>query len=82
MLSIASLALHVLLNWVLVTKLGHGLLGAAMAGNITWFLLDISQIIYAISGCFPDAWNGFSWLAFKSLTNFVKLSLASAIMLW
>ncbi|XP_071935486.1 protein DETOXIFICATION 33-like [Coffea arabica] len=80
-LSIASLALHVLLNWVLVTKLGHGLLGAAMAGNITWFLLDISQIIYAISGCFPDAWNGFSWLAFKSLTNFVKLSLASAIML-
>lgn len=81
-ISIASLALHVLLNWILVIKFGQGLLGAAIAGNISWWLLNIAQIVYAISGRFPDAWTGFSWMAFKSLTNFLKLSLASAIMLW
>ncbi|KAL3538938.1 hypothetical protein ACH5RR_002304 [Cinchona calisaya] len=79
--SIASLALHVMLNWILVIKLNKGLLGAAMAGNISWWILVTVQIIYVISGRFPDAWTGFSWLAFKSLTNFVKLSVASAIML-
>lgn len=79
--SIASLGIHVLLNWVLITKFGHGLLGAAIAGNISWWLLNLAQIIYVISGCFPEAWTGFSMLAFKSLTGFVKLSLASAVML-
>ncbi|KAH7833305.1 hypothetical protein Vadar_005010 [Vaccinium darrowii] len=79
--SIASLGIHVLLNWVLVTKFGHGLLGAAIAGNISWWLLNLAQIVYVISGYFPEAWTGFSMLAFKSLTGFVKLSLASAVML-
>lgn len=79
--SIATLGIHALLNWVLVTKLGHGLLGAAIAGNISWWLLNLAQFAYVVSGYFPEAWTGFSLLAFKSLTGFVKLSLASAIML-
>lgn len=81
-LSIASLAISVLLNWALVTKLGLGLLGAAMAGNISWWLLVIAQIVYIVSGQFPAAWTGFSLLAFKSLISFLKLSVSSAIMLW
>lgn len=80
-LSVLSLGLHVLLNWVLVIKLNRGLLGAAIAGNISWWVLIVAQVVYVVSGCFPDSWKGFSWSAFKSLTNFVKLSLASAIML-
>lgn len=79
-ISMGGLAIHVLLNWILVVKAGHGLFGAAIAGNISWWLLDIGQLIYIISGYFPEAWSGFSCLAFKSLTNFVKLSLASAVM--
>ncbi|KAF2305882.1 hypothetical protein GH714_008574 [Hevea brasiliensis] len=80
-ISIAALAFHVLLNWVLVTKLDHGLLGAAIAGNISWWLVVLGQIIYVVCGFFPEAWTGFSWSALKSLTSFLKLSLASAVML-
>ncbi|KAL3356520.1 hypothetical protein AABB24_017266 [Solanum stoloniferum] len=79
-ISMGGLAIHVLLNWILVVKGRHGLFGAAIAGNISWWLLDIAQLIYIISGYFPEAWTGFSCLAFKSLTKFIKLSLASAVM--
>lgn len=82
LISVAVLPFHILLNWILVTKLGHGMGGAAIAGNISWWLINISQIVYIVSGYFPESWTGFSSLAFKSLAGFVKLSLASAIMLW
>ncbi|XP_030450411.1 protein DETOXIFICATION 33-like isoform X1 [Syzygium oleosum] len=80
-ISLMALALHGLLNWVLLTKLQYGLKGAAIAGNISWWFLVVAQTIYVVGGFFPVAWTGFSMLAFKSLTSFVKLSLASAIML-
>ncbi|KAF9620238.1 hypothetical protein IFM89_010973 [Coptis chinensis] len=80
-ISALVLPFHVLLNWILVTKLGYGLVGAAIAGNVSWWLIILAQLIYIISGYFPDAWTGFSMLAFNSLAGFVKLSLASAIML-
>lgn len=80
-LSILSLGFHALLNWVLVIKLDRGLYGAAIAGDLSWWVLIITQLVYIISGFFPDSWTGFSCLAFKSLANFVKLSLSSALML-
>ncbi|KAL5855763.1 hypothetical protein ACOSQ4_005565 [Xanthoceras sorbifolium] len=82
MISMAALAFHALLNWILITKLNQGLVGAAIAGNVSWWLMVLAQITYVTSpGCFPAAWTGFSSLAFKSLASFVKLSLASAVML-
>lgn len=81
-INIVILVFHIVLNWVLLTKLRHGLLGAAMAGNVSWWLVVLAQIFYVISGFFPESWTGFSMLAFKSLWGFVKLSLASAVMLW
>lgn len=81
-ISVVALAFHVLLNWVLVTKLDHGLAGAAIAGNISWWLVVLGQIVYVVCGYFPEAWTGFSWSALKSLASFVKLSIASAVMLW
>ncbi|CDO97089.1 unnamed protein product [Coffea canephora] len=80
-ISLVMLGIHVLLNWIFVTMLGHGLLGAAVAGNISWWLMVLAQIIYVVGGFFPEAWTGFSSLAFKQLASFVKFSLASAIML-
>ncbi|ERN17619.1 hypothetical protein AMTRI_Chr13g125340 [Amborella trichopoda] len=76
-----TLMVHVLLNWVFVTKLNYGLTGAAVVGNISWWIINLAQIIYLVSGFFPESWTGLSWLAFHSLFAFVKLSLASAIML-
>lgn len=81
-ISLVALALHCLLNWVFLPKLQYGLLGAAIAGNISWWFLVVAQVIYVVGGFFPETWTGFSMLAFKSLAGFVKLSLASAIMLW
>ncbi|CAN0899202.1 Protein DETOXIFICATION 33 [Linum grandiflorum] len=75
------LGIHALLNWVFVTKLGYGIVGAAIVADFSWLLVVLGQIIYVVSGYFPEAWTGFSWKAFKSLGSFVKLSLASAIML-
>ncbi|XP_058081374.1 protein DETOXIFICATION 33-like [Magnolia sinica] len=77
----AVLAFHILLNWALVTKLGYGLGGAALAGNISWWLVNLAQLVYLVAGYFPDAWTGFSLSVFQSLSAFIKLSLASAAML-
>lgn len=82
MISMAALIIHVLLNWIVVTKLKYGIVGAAVAGDISLWLTVLANVVYVTSGCFPAAWTGFSWKAFKSLASFVKLSLASAIMLW
>ncbi|KAL2927926.1 Protein DETOXIFICATION 29, partial [Bienertia sinuspersici] len=79
-ISIFVLGIHIFLNRVLVMKSSLGLFGAAMVGNISWFILVLGQLIYIMSGSFLDAWTGFSVMAFKSLKDFVKLSLASAIM--
>ncbi|XP_073006396.1 protein DETOXIFICATION 33-like isoform X2 [Typha latifolia] len=75
------LGIHVLLNWIFITKLGYGMLGAAMVGNVSWWLINLGQFVYLVSGFFPESWRGFSLLAFKKLSAFVKLSLASALML-
>lgn len=77
-----TLGVHALLNWVFVIKLGYGLIGAAMVGNFSWWLINLGQFLYLICGAFPEAWKGFSCAAFKNLTGFVKLSLSSAVMLW
>lgn len=81
-ISVLSLALHLLLSWVFVIKFKQGLFGAAMAGNVSWWILVLAQLVYVTFGFFQDSWTGFSFKAFKSLAKFVKLSLASAIMIW
>lgn len=80
--SMLTLAIHVLLNWIFVSKLSMGLVGAAIAGNMSFWILVVAKVIYIACGWFPEAWTGFSYLAFKSLTKFLKLSVSSAVMLW
>ncbi|KAJ8460051.1 hypothetical protein OPV22_032977 [Ensete ventricosum] len=77
----AVLGLHILLNWVFVVRLGHGLAAAAVVGNVSWWLINLAQMVYLFSGCFRESWTGFSLLAFQNLSAFAKLSLASAVML-
>ncbi|KAL0384126.1 UNVERIFIED_CONTAM: protein DETOXIFICATION 33 [Sesamum radiatum] len=79
-IAIVVLGFHALLNWIVVIKLEKGLLGAAIAGNVSRWIVVLAQLAYVVSGCFPESWTGLSWLAFKSLISFVKLSLASALM--
>ncbi|TVU31268.1 hypothetical protein EJB05_22949, partial [Eragrostis curvula] len=76
-----SLAVHVALTYVAVRRLGCGLRGAAVAGDVSHWLIVVAQFIYMVRGPFPDAWKGFSVRAFNNIGAFVKLSLVSAVMI-
>ncbi|CAN1795110.1 Protein DETOXIFICATION 29 [Linum perenne] len=76
----AALALHALFSWLLILKLGWGLAGAAVVLNASWWFIDASQFVYIVGGSCGRAWNGFTWKAFRNLWGFVRLSLASAVM--
>ncbi|KAJ8621042.1 hypothetical protein MRB53_029571 [Persea americana] len=75
------LVIHVVLSWLLILKLKWGLVGAAVTLNLSWWLVVIGQLGYIFAGTCGQAWSGFSWLAFRDLFQFVKLSIASAVML-
>ncbi|KAG4208493.1 Protein TRANSPARENT TESTA 12 -like protein [Gossypium arboreum] len=81
MISGVALVLHCLFSWLLMLKLGWGLVGAAIVLNGSWIAIDVAQFLYIISGTCGQAWTGFSWKAFQHLWGFVRLSFASAIML-
>ncbi|XP_057794479.1 protein DETOXIFICATION 33 isoform X3 [Salvia miltiorrhiza] len=80
-ISLFVLILHTFFSWYLILYLGWGLVGAAITLNISWWLIVILQLVYIFYTKSDGAWSGFSWLAFRDLYDFVKLSLASAIML-
>ncbi|CAM8984156.1 unnamed protein product [Rhodiola kirilowii] len=75
------LALHTFFSWLFMIKLGWGLVGAAIALDSSWVLIVLAQLLYILSGTCGRAWSGFSWSAFENLWGFVRLSLASAVML-
>ena len=81
-ISAVVLVLHTFFSWLLILKLDWGLTGAAIVLDASWWIIDISQLLYILITKCDGAWNGFSWLAFADLWGFVKLSLASAVMLW
>nr|QBM79449.1 MATE19 [Rehmannia glutinosa] len=80
-ISALALALHVLFSWLLMLKLGWGIAGGALVLNASWWFLVVAQMIYVFSGTCGKAWTGFSWQAFQNLWGFVRLSVASAVML-
>ncbi|XP_015888646.2 protein DETOXIFICATION 35 [Ziziphus jujuba] len=75
-----ALIIHCGLLWLFIFVFQWGTTGAAAAFDITSWLIVIAQVAYVMGWC-KEGWSGFSWLAFKDLWGFVKLSLASAIML-
>lgn len=79
--SAAALLLHTFFSWLLMLKLKWGLVGAAVVLNSSWWFIVIAQLVYIFGGACGRTWNGFSWKAFHSLWGFVRLSLASAVML-
>lgn len=81
-ISIGVLAQHALFSWLFILKLKWGLVAAAITLNTSWWLIIILQLVYIFVTKCDGTWTGFSWLAFHNLTGFLKLSLASAVMLW
>lgn len=81
-ISTATLGVHLLLNWIIVYRLGLGLLGASLVLSLSWWIIVIAQFVYIVkSDRFKNTWCGFSLQAFCGLPAFFKLSAASAVML-
>uniref|UniRef100_A0A5B6YL80 Putative multidrug and toxic extrusion transporter n=1 Tax=Davidia involucrata TaxID=16924 RepID=A0A5B6YL80_DAVIN len=76
-----ALVLHSFFSWLLMLKLGWGLVGAAVVLNASWWFIVVAQLLYIFNGSCGRAWSGFSWKAFQNLWGFVKLSVASGVML-
>ncbi|KAJ9689769.1 hypothetical protein PVL29_012446 [Vitis rotundifolia] len=81
-ISAATLAVHLLLSWVAVYKLGMGLIGASLVLSLSWWIIVGAQFVYILTSdrC-KYTWTGFSLQAFSGLWEFLKLSAASAVML-
>ncbi|XP_015936101.1 protein DETOXIFICATION 40-like [Arachis duranensis] len=81
-ISAATLVLHLIVSWVVVYKVGLGLLGASLVLSLSWWIIVIAQFVYIVKSerC-KDTWRGFSTQAFSGLPQFFKLSAASAVML-
>lgn len=81
-ISMATLVLHFVMCWVVVYKLGFGLIGSSLTLSLSWWIIVVAQFVYIlIAPRFKYTWNGFSVQAFSGLWAFVKLSAASAVML-
>ncbi|PNT69457.1 hypothetical protein BRADI_3g55800v3 [Brachypodium distachyon] len=76
----AALVAHVGLLALFVSVLGWGIAGAAAAYDVSSWLTALAQVAYVVGWC-REGWTGLSRAAFKELWAFVKLSLASAVML-
>lgn len=79
-ISVFGLGIHVLLLWLFIFVFNWGTTGAAVAYDLSSWGIAIAQLVYVFVWC-RDGWKGFSWLAFKDIWAFVRLSIASAVML-
>ncbi|KAH7520488.1 hypothetical protein FEM48_Zijuj08G0149100 [Ziziphus jujuba var. spinosa] len=79
--SLVALVVHVILSWLFVYKLQVGVVGTAITLDISWWILAIGQLSYAVFGGCPLTWSGFCTEAFSGLWEFIKLSAASGVML-
>ncbi|KAF7153558.1 hypothetical protein RHSIM_Rhsim01G0148000 [Rhododendron simsii] len=75
------LFLHIGMLYLFISVFGWGLAGAAAAYDISAWGVALAQVGYIFVWCKDDGWRGLSWLAFKELWPFVKLSVASAVMI-
>ncbi|KAF8031445.1 hypothetical protein BT93_D0607 [Corymbia citriodora subsp. variegata] len=81
-ISAATFVVHVLLSWIVIYKLGVGLLGASLMLSFSWWVIVVAQFVYILlSDRCKLTWRGFSFQAFTGLWDFLKLSTASAVML-
>ncbi|KAL6644332.1 hypothetical protein ACP70R_015940 [Stipagrostis hirtigluma subsp. patula] len=81
-ISAATLAAHLVLGWLVVYRLGMGLLGASLVLSLSWWVIVGAQFVYIVTSkrC-RKTWTGLSWRAFSGLPEFLRLSTASAVML-
>uniref|UniRef100_A0A803KW71 Protein DETOXIFICATION n=1 Tax=Chenopodium quinoa TaxID=63459 RepID=A0A803KW71_CHEQI len=80
--SIVGVVFQIIGSWILVTVLGWGVMGVAIALCLAWWIQALVLFGYIVfwGGC-PFCWAGFSMEAFSGLWEFIKLSAASGVMI-
>jgi MATE family multidrug resistance protein len=76
-----TLAIHVIVTYLLVHHFKMGIVGAVVAADLSWWLVVAGQFFYVVGGGCPLTWKGFSMQAFADFWEFIKLSSASGVML-
>lgn len=79
--SLVVFVIHAFISWLFVYQFKLGVIGTAIALDVSWWLLFLGQFGYAVWGGCPLTWNGFSLQAFSGLWEFLKLSASSGVML-
>ena len=80
--SLVGLVVNVVTSWLFIYELQLGVIGAAIALDISWWVLGLGLYFYTVGGWCPLTWTGFSVKAFHGLWEFLKLSIAAGLMLW
>ncbi|CAA3023124.1 DETOXIFICATION 21 [Olea europaea subsp. europaea] len=80
-LATLSLSIHIFLSWLLTVKYKFGISGAMVSTILAYWIPNVGQLIFVLSGGCRETWKGFSFLAFKNLWPIAKLSLSSGAML-
>ncbi|KAM3690628.1 hypothetical protein ACB098_09G137900 [Castanea mollissima] len=76
-----SLAIHLLLSWLLTVKYKFGIPGALSSTLLAFWIPNFGQLMFIMCGGCRETWKGFSSLAFNDLWPVVKLSMSSGVML-
>lgn len=79
-LGFVALVVHIMILYLFMKVFDWGTAGAAAAYDISAWGISLSQVVYIVGWC-NEGWTGLSWLAFRDLWGFAKLSFASAVML-
>ncbi|KAJ8573180.1 hypothetical protein K7X08_009691 [Anisodus acutangulus] len=75
-----ALIMHIGVLFLFIRVFRWGVTGAAAAYDVSAWVIALAQVVYIVGWC-KDSWKGLSWLALKELWPFVKLSVASAVMI-
>ncbi|TVU09153.1 hypothetical protein EJB05_42595, partial [Eragrostis curvula] len=80
--SVATLAIHIPLSYVMVFKTGFGYTGAALSTSISYWLNVLMLVGYiALSSSYKDTRTPPTIEAFKDVDVFLRLALPSALMI-
>ncbi|CAL0319323.1 unnamed protein product [Lupinus luteus] len=79
--SLLALVVNIITSWLFIYVWDFGVIGAAIALDISWWVLVLGLFSYTVCGGCPLTWSGFSMEAFSGLWEFLKLSAASGVML-
>ncbi|MCD7449157.1 hypothetical protein HAX54_049520 [Datura stramonium] len=75
-----ALVMHIGVLFLFIRVFRWGVTGAAAAYDVSAWAISLAQVVYIVGWC-KDSWKGLSWLALKELWPFMKLSVASAVMI-